>query len=137
MRDCLSRLIRAGTRSGNDAMVSAGLEALDWLAKVQRCEAKGHFVPIGSHGFYSKKTEKARFDQQPIEACASVSAYLQAYRATGKGRWRKEAWAHSIGFSATTTCKSRSTTPPPAAAAMACILTAPTKIREPNRRSLS
>ena len=85
-------LIRAGTRSGNDAMVSAGLEALDWLAKAQRCETKGHFVPIGSHGFYSKKTEKARFDQQPIEACATVAAYLQAYRATGKGRWRKEAW---------------------------------------------
>lgn len=85
-------LIRAGTRSSNDAMVSAGLEALDWLAMLQRCEIKGHFVPIGSHGFYSKKTEKARFDQQPIEACAAVSAYLQAYRATGKGRWRKEAW---------------------------------------------
>jgi glycosyltransferase involved in cell wall biosynthesis len=85
-------LIRAGTRSGNDAMVSAGLESLDWLATTQRCETKGHFVPIGSHGFYSKKTEKARFDQQPIEACATVSAYLQAYRATGKGRWRKEAW---------------------------------------------
>ena len=85
-------LIRAGTRNGNDAMVSAGLEALDWLATVQRCETKGHFVPIGSHGFYSKKSEKARFDQQPIEACATVAAYLQAYRATGKGRWRKEAW---------------------------------------------
>jgi glycosyltransferase involved in cell wall biosynthesis len=85
-------LIRAGTRNGNEAMVSAGLEALDWLAAVQRCEVTGHFVPIGSHGFYSTKTEKARFDQQPIEACATVSAYLQAYRVTGKGRWRKEAW---------------------------------------------
>lgn len=85
-------LIRAGIRLDNEGMVSAGLEALDWLATLQRCEAKGHFVPIGSHGFYSKKAEKARFDQQPIEACAAVSAYLQAYRATGKGRWRKEAW---------------------------------------------
>jgi glycosyltransferase involved in cell wall biosynthesis len=85
-------LIRAGARSSNHAMVSAGLEALDWLATIQRCDTKGHFVPIGSHGFYSKKTEKARFDQQPIEACAAVSAYLQGYRATGKGRWRKEAW---------------------------------------------
>ena len=85
-------LIRAGTRSANDAMVSAGLEALEWLATVQRCEIKGHFVPIGSHGFYSKTTEKARFDQQPVEACAAVSAFLQAYRATGKSRWRKDAW---------------------------------------------
>ena len=63
-----------------------------WLTTIQRCEIKGHFVPIGSHGFYSRKTEKARFDQQPVEACAVVSACLQAYLATGKGRWRKEAW---------------------------------------------
>jgi len=85
-------LIRAGMRAANDEMVSAGLEALDWLVTIQRCEVKGHFVPIGSQGFYSKKTEKARFDQQPVEACAVVAACLQAYRTTGKGRWRKEAW---------------------------------------------
>lgn len=86
-------LIRAGMRAANNEMVSAGLEALDWLVTIQRCEVKGHFVPIGSQGFYSKKTEKARFDQQPVEACAVVSACLQAHRATGKGRWRKEAWS--------------------------------------------
>jgi hypothetical protein len=85
-------LIRAGSRSNNDAMLAAGLESLQWLASVQRCDAKGHFVPIGSHGFYSKTTEKARFDQQPVEACAAVSAFLEAYRATGQGHWRKEAW---------------------------------------------
>jgi len=86
-------LMRAGVRAANEEMVSAGLEALDWLVTIQRCEVKGHFVPIGSQGFYSKTTEKARFDQQPVEACAVVSACLQAYRATGKGRWRKEAWS--------------------------------------------
>jgi len=86
-------LLRAGMRAANDEMVSAGLEALDWLVAVQRCEVKGHFVPIGSHGFYSMTNEKARFDQQPVEAGAAVSACLQAYRATGKGCWRKEAWS--------------------------------------------
>ncbi len=86
-------LMRAGVRAGNEEMVSAGLEALDWLVTLQRCDVKGHFVPIGSEGFYSKTTEKARFDQQPVEACAAVSAALQAYRVTGKGRWRKEAWS--------------------------------------------
>jgi glycosyltransferase involved in cell wall biosynthesis len=86
-------LIRAGMRAADDEMVSAGLEALDWLVTIQRCEVKGHFVPIGSQGFYSKTTKKARFDQQPVEACAVVSACLEAYRATGKGRWRKEAWS--------------------------------------------
>jgi glycosyltransferase involved in cell wall biosynthesis len=86
-------LIRAGVRNSNQEMVGAGLEALDWLGSIHRCEVKGHFVPIGSQGFYSRKTEKARFDQQPVEACAAVSACLQAYRATGKGRWRKDAWS--------------------------------------------
>jgi hypothetical protein len=86
-------LIRAGIRAANEEMVSAGLEALDWLVTLQRCEVKGHFVPIGSKGFYSRTTEKARFDQQPVEACAVVSACLQANRATGKNRWRKEAWS--------------------------------------------
>jgi glycosyltransferase involved in cell wall biosynthesis len=86
-------LVRAGGRAGNEEMVAAGLEGLDWLVALQHCEVKGHFVPIGSQGFYSKTTERARFDQQPVEACAVVSACLQAYRATGKGRWRKEAWS--------------------------------------------
>jgi glycosyltransferase involved in cell wall biosynthesis len=85
-------LIRAGFRAANEEMVSAGLEALDWLVTIQRCEVNGHFVPIGSQGFYSKTSEKVRFDQQPVEACAVVSACLQAYGVTGKGRWRKEAW---------------------------------------------
>jgi glycosyltransferase involved in cell wall biosynthesis len=86
-------LMRAGVRASNEEMVSAGIESLDWLVALQRCEVKGHFVPIGSQGFYSKTTEKARFDQQPVEACAAVAACLQAYRATGKDRWRKEAWS--------------------------------------------
>jgi glycosyltransferase involved in cell wall biosynthesis len=85
-------LIRAGTRIANREMVCAGLDALHWLVTIQRCEAEGHFVPIGSQGFYSKTTEKARFDQQPVEACAVVSACLQAYRATRKLCWQKEAW---------------------------------------------
>ena len=86
-------LIRAGMRAANEEMISAGLEALEWLVAIQRCEVKGHFVPVGSQGFYSKNSEKARFDQQPVEACGAVSACLQAYRATGKARWRKEAWS--------------------------------------------
>jgi len=71
-------LIRAGMRAASEEMISAGLEALEWLVAIQRCEIKGHFVPVGSQGFYSKNSEKARFDQQPVEACGAVSACLQA-----------------------------------------------------------
>jgi glycosyltransferase involved in cell wall biosynthesis len=86
-------LLRSGIRFANPEMETVGLQALNWLVSVQRSEVNGHFVPIGSEGFYSKKTEKARFDQQPIEACAMVSACVEAYRTTGQGRWRQEAWS--------------------------------------------
>jgi glycosyltransferase involved in cell wall biosynthesis len=82
----------AGRRNSDRHMISIGLEALDWLSGIQRCREKGHFVPIGSQGFYRKGGERARFDQQPIEAGGAVAACLEAYRITGDDRWRKEAW---------------------------------------------
>jgi glycosyltransferase involved in cell wall biosynthesis len=86
-------LLLVGSACSDDRMVSAGLEALDWLTETQRCETNGHFVPIGSQGFYRQGGEKARFDQQPLEAAGAVSASLQAYRITGDSRWRREAWS--------------------------------------------
>ncbi len=86
-------MLQVGSACSDDRMVSAGLEALDWLLKMQRCETNGHFVPIGSQGFYRQGGEKARFDQQPIEAAGAVSACLQAYRVTGDSRWRSQAWS--------------------------------------------
>jgi glycosyltransferase involved in cell wall biosynthesis len=86
-------LLLVGSACSNDRMVSAALEALDWLSQAQRCEINRHFVPIGSQGFYRQGGEKARFDQQPLEAAGAVSACLQAYRVTGDSRWRNEAWS--------------------------------------------
>ena len=82
-----------GRRNSDDQMVSVGLGALNWLSEIQRCAGKDHFVPIGSQGFYRKGHERARFDQQPVEAGGAVSACLEAYRTTGDDRWRKEAWS--------------------------------------------
>jgi hypothetical protein len=86
-------MLLAGSACSDDRMISAGLDALDWLATQQRCETNGHFVPIGSQGFYRQGGEKARFDQQPIEAAGAVSACLEAHRVTGDSRWRSEAWS--------------------------------------------
>jgi hypothetical protein len=73
-------------------MLDAGLESLGWLADLQRADIEGgHFVPIGSNGFYRRGGERARFDQQPIEAQAMVSACLEAYRITRDKSWRREA----------------------------------------------
>jgi hypothetical protein len=58
--------------------------------KVQRAP-QGHFRAVGCHGFYPKGGEAARFDQQPVEANATVAACLEAYRATQDPFWMNEA----------------------------------------------
>ena len=86
-------------------MVSAGLGALDWLVETQhRCEINGHFVPIGSQGFYRKGGEKARFDQQPIEAAGAVSACLKPIASPVTAAGGEKPGRPSTGFLATTIC---------------------------------
>ncbi len=85
-------LLMCGQGIPNNDMSEAGLESLSWLADLQRAEeAGGYFVPIGSNGFYQRGGERARFDQQPVEAQAMVSACLEAHRITGDKSWYKEA----------------------------------------------
>jgi len=83
-------LLMCGQWIPNKAMTEAGLESLRWLGDLQRSD-RGHFVPIGSNGFYPRGGVRARFDQQPVEAQTMASACLEAYRSTGDERWRKEA----------------------------------------------
>src|SRR6202167_5009015 len=45
-------MLLVGSACSDDHMVSAGLEALEWLTEAQRSETSGHFVAIGSQGFY-------------------------------------------------------------------------------------
>jgi hypothetical protein len=85
-------LLMCGQWIPNNDMTEAGLESLGWLADLQRSDTSGgHFVPIGSNGFYKRGGERARFDQQPVEAQAMVSACLEAHRITGDKSWHKEA----------------------------------------------
>jgi hypothetical protein len=84
-------LILAGSRSNNQRMTEVGFESLQWLVDEQHRGDENIFVPIGSNGFYPAGGEKARFDQQPVEACATISACLEAYRLTNERSWLEEA----------------------------------------------
>ena len=85
-------MLLCGQSTSNAAMTEAGVESLNWLAGLQSADTEDrHFVPIGCNGFYQRGGERARFDQQPVEAQAMVSACLEANRITGKKRWHKEA----------------------------------------------
>jgi glycosyltransferase involved in cell wall biosynthesis len=83
-------LLTSGKSIPDQTMITAGLDSLKWLAELQHADA-GHFVPIGSDGFYQKGEQRARFDQQPVEAQAMISACLQAFKITGNKFWNKEA----------------------------------------------
>ncbi len=83
-------LLTSGKSIPQLEMTEVGLESLKWLADLQSSD-KGHFVPIGSNGFYKHGGERARFDQQPVEAQTMVSSCLEAFRITGDKLWYKEA----------------------------------------------
>ena len=91
---CNARLSQAllvsGSRMGRAEMTSAGLRSLEWLVSVQK-SPEGYFAPIGSSGFYVRGGTKASFDQQPVEACATLAACLDAYRLTGAASWADQA----------------------------------------------
>ncbi len=84
-------LILAGWRSDNQRMIEIGMDSLRWLMTEQLRGNAEIFVPIGSNGFFIEGSAKARFDQQPVEACATVSACLEVYGLTEERQWYGEA----------------------------------------------
>ncbi len=91
-------LLISGKAMEDDDMIAGGLKALEWLVDVQNLSGTC-FSPIGSNGFYPKGSHQARFDQQPTEAQALVSACLDAFRATDDPEWRaRSRWAFDWFF---------------------------------------
>jgi glycosyltransferase involved in cell wall biosynthesis len=83
-------LIRAGMVLDVPAMVSAGVEALSWLSSRQT-GPRGHFQPVATADFGRSLAAKNLFDQQPVDAAATVDACEAAWIATGDQRWLEEA----------------------------------------------
>jgi glycosyltransferase involved in cell wall biosynthesis len=85
-------MLLCGQSIPNEEMTQVGLESLRWLTELQHADLDGkHFVPIGSNGFLQRGGERARFDQQPVEAQAMVSACLEAHHVTKNKIWYTEA----------------------------------------------
>ena len=90
-------LMRAGLRLRSLPLEEAGLAALDWLCDHQT-GAGGWFRPAGSEGF-GLAGETLPFDQQPLEAWATIAACGEAFVSTGLPRWSARAdmawrWFH-------------------------------------------
>jgi len=129
-------LIRAGMRANNEEMLSAGLEALDWLVTIQRCEVKGHFVPSALRASIPKiqrrlalTSSRWRLAGPSRPACRRTARQARAAGAKRRGPL-------SIGFWETTTFRSLFTIRLLAVVEMVCIPTAQMKIKGLSPRCL-
>lgn len=83
-------LIVTGCATHTPSYVNAGMRSLRWLMR-QQTSATGIFRPVGSQSFGVKRLPPRAFDQQPLEAAASIAACVAAWRADGDTTWRAEA----------------------------------------------
>jgi glycosyltransferase involved in cell wall biosynthesis len=83
-------LIATGTSMVLATYVEAGLRSLRWLMARQTAPS-GFFRPIGTEGFGDRRQPPQAFDQQPLEAAATISACLAAWRADGNPHWKDDA----------------------------------------------
>jgi hypothetical protein len=80
-------LMLTGMATQTPAYVEAGLRSLRWLMTQQTTSA-GHFRPVGTTGFGEQRQHPRAFDQQPVEATATIAACLTAWRADGDAEWK-------------------------------------------------
>ena len=78
-------LLVAGKGMNDGPMVAQGLKSLEWLVHQQIISNRVSL--IGNHGWLDRKGNRARFDQQPVEAMATAEACAEAYRLTGDDAW--------------------------------------------------
>ena len=64
------------------------LAALDWLCRRQTAPA-GHHRPIGTEAFGRSDRAWLPYDQQPVDAWATVEAAALAFHHTGLPKWRR------------------------------------------------
>ena len=83
-------LIMTGRWGGQPELYDIGLKSLRWLIEHQ-IASEGHFRPIGSNGFWNRGEQPAAFDQQPVEAHATICACMEAHEATGDSYWFAQA----------------------------------------------
>ena len=83
-------MIRAGQALERDDLVRCGLSTLEWIVEKQT-SPEGRFRAVGTESFGREYGDPLLFDQQPLEAQATVDACVAAFDATGDRRWVDEA----------------------------------------------
>jgi len=92
-------LIVAGNYLDYPEMFDTGSKSLKWLVDIQTNPESGHLSLVGNDGWYRRGGQKARFDQQSVDATALIDACYQAFAITGSDYWfRTMEWAFNWFF---------------------------------------
>ena len=83
-------MLRAGIALQRQDLVACGIDTLEWIVAKQTAP-EGHFRAVGSESFGRVYADPLPFDQQPLEAQATIDACAAAFDATGDARWYDEA----------------------------------------------
>jgi glycosyltransferase involved in cell wall biosynthesis len=79
-------MLKAATRLKDQHNAGRALEALEWIVQKQTAAA-GHFRPVGSMAFGVTNRLGSPFDQQAVDAWATVDAAASAFRYSSDPKW--------------------------------------------------
>jgi glycosyltransferase involved in cell wall biosynthesis len=79
-------LIQTGLTTQTRPYVEVGLRSLRWLM-AQQTASSGCFRPVGTKSFGNLRQKPEAFDQQPVEASATIAACLAAWRVEDGTEW--------------------------------------------------
>lgn len=90
-------LLVTGLATRDPGYQNAGLRTLRWLTRLQTAE-QGWFRPVGSATFGDERAPPRCFDQQPLEANATIAACHAAWRIDHDPAWNTHAAAALAWF---------------------------------------
>lgn len=79
-------LLVAGRHLGRADLIERGLISLEWIASQQQTP-EGYFRPVGSESFGRVNRPPLPYDQQPLEAQATIDAAIAAWDVDPDNKW--------------------------------------------------
>lgn len=83
-------LLKAYEILKKDILLEASIESMNFLENVTM--SFDYFKPIGCNGWYIKGEKSSEYDEQPLEACEMLLAYLDYYNITKDKKYLNNAY---------------------------------------------
>lgn len=81
-------LLVAYDQTKNKKYLEVAIESLDFLTDITFDKKREYFSFPGNRGWFTKSGNRAKFDQQPIEAGTMVEVYVLAYKITKDEKYK-------------------------------------------------